>query len=141
MTNKTTFQGKNMSYDPSQPYCGFRDVKALEADFREAWMEAIEVPNHCLPESFRDHVRGGRSLKRLEELCEKRDGITPHVKQKAVKARNIERLAAQVNGTDITEPLDWSQNEVDEIAQHRAECALVNGMVNGGFIDADDLLE
>jgi hypothetical protein len=134
-----------MNYDPSQPYCGFRDIKALEADFRKAWMEAIEVPNSCLPESFRDHVRGGRSLKRLEELCEKRDGITPHVKMKAVKARNIEKLAAQVahleNTGNMDFALDYSANECDEIAQHRAECALVNGMVNGGFIDADDLLE
>jgi len=130
-----------MSFDPSLPYGGLRDINAVEEYLREAWIEAIEVPNHCLPEGFRDYVRGGRSLKRLEELCEKRDGITPHVKEKAVKARNIELLAAQVNGTDITEPLDWSQNEVDEIAQHRAECALVNGMVNGGLLTADDLLE
>jgi len=130
-----------MSFDPSLPYGGLRDIHAVEEYLREALMEAIEILNSCLPEGFRDYVRGGRSLKRLEELCEKRDGITAHVKQKAVKARNIERMAAQVNGTDITEPLDWSQNEVDEIAQHRAECALVNGMVNGGLLTADDLLE
>jgi len=130
-----------MSFDPSLPYGGLRDINAVEEWLREPFLEAMAFDNSALPEGFRDYVRGGRSLKRLEEMCEKRDGITPHVKEKAVKARNGDLLAAQVNGTDITEPLDWSQNEVDEIAQHRAECALVNGMVNGGYIDADDLLE
>ncbi len=134
-----------MNFDPSVPYGGLRDINAVEEYLREAWIDAIIIDNSGLPESFRDHVRGGRSLRRLEEMCEKRDGITPHVKHKAIKARNIERLAAQVSHLretgEMDFALDYSQNECDEIAQHRAECALVNGMVNGGFIDADDLLE
>jgi hypothetical protein len=115
----------------------------LVASLREALADCIVVPNSMLPLDFHDNVRGGRTLKRLEEMCDKRNGLTDHVKIKAIKERNIARLAAQVaeGETDISEPIDYSQNECDEIAQHRAECALVNGMVNGGFLDADDLLE
>lgn len=140
-----------MNYDPSKPYCGFDNIEELTADLQQAFAEVITVPNHLLPVEFRDEVRGCRTLARLEELCDKRDGVTEHVKLKALKARNIEKLAAQVeaktirNGhgdfVDLDSELDYSNNEVDEIAQHRAECALVNGMVNGGYIDADDLLE
>ena len=39
----------------------------LLAEFRTAILECITVPNHLLPEEFHDEVRGGRTLKRLEE--------------------------------------------------------------------------
>jgi len=123
----------------------------LLAEFRTAILECITVPNHLLPEEFHDHKSGERTLARLEELCDERDGITEHVKLKALKARNIEKLAAQVeaktirNGhgdfVDLDSELDYSNNEVDEPALQRNMMALVGGMVNGGIIDADDLLE
>jgi hypothetical protein len=112
--------------------------------FEQAVAECIAIPNSWLPEEFHDNVRGGRTIARLNEMMDKKEGLTEHVKTKAIKARNIERLAAQVADIDTAEmdfPLDYSENEVDEIAQHRAEMALVSGMVNGGLIDADDLLE
>lgn len=101
-----------------------------------------------------DEVRGCRTLARLEELCNKRDKISPHVIAKATKARNVERLAKQFEalaqykthkgGTDFVDlsgEFVYSDNECDEIALHRAECALIGGMINGGLIDADDLQE
>ena len=113
--------------------------------------ECITVPNHLLPEEFHDHTRGGRTLERLEQLCDERDGNTEHRKLKELKARNIEKLAAQVeaktirNGhgdfVDLDSELDYSMNEIDELQLHRNMAALVGGMVNGGLIDADDLLE
>lgn len=132
--------------DSSLPYCGMGNIENLNRYMQEAFADVIVVPNSWLPVEFHDNVRGGRTLKRLNELCAKRDGEeTAHQKIKAAKARNIEKLAAQVAHLEQTGEmdfaLDYSENECDEIAQHRAECALVNGMVNGGLIDADDLLE
>jgi len=113
--------------------------------------ESITIPNHLLPAAMQDHTRGGRTLERLEQLCDERDGNTEHRKLKELKARNIEKLAAQVeaktirNGhgdfVDLDGELDYSNNETDEPAQQRAMLALVGGMVNGGLIDAEDLLE
>ncbi len=126
----------------------------LLAEFRTAILECITVPNHLLPEEFHDEVRGGRTLARLEELCDKRDGITEHVKKQAIKARNIEKLRKQFEakaqyhthkgGTDFVDldsEFDYSDNECDELQLHKNMAALVGGMVNGGLIDADDLLE
>jgi len=115
----------------------------LMAEHAEDMKDVVFVPNSILPEKFHDLVRGGRSLKRLEELCDKRDGLSDHVKIKAIKERNIARLSAQVakGETDIDKPFDWSQNEFDEIALNRHEIAMVNGMVASGVIDAEDLLE
>jgi len=50
----------------------------LLAEFRTAILECITVPNHLLPEEFHDHKSGERTLARLEELCDERDGITEH---------------------------------------------------------------
>jgi hypothetical protein len=116
----------------------------LFAELRQSVENMIVVPNSWLPEDFQDKVRGGRTLKRLNELCEERyDKMTEHKRIKAIKARNIARLAAQIaeGSTDIDCPLDYSNNERDEMAQYRAECAMVAGMVNGGLVDADDLME
>lgn len=126
----------------------------LVAELRKVTREMIVVPNSCLPAEFHDDVRGGRTLARLEELCEKRDGITAHTKLKALKARNVERLRkqfeakAQYNthkgGTDFVDldsEFDYSDNECDDLQLTKNMQALVGGMVNGGLIDADDLLE
>ena len=113
--------------------------------------ESITVPNSLLPYGFQDHKSGCRSLQRLEELCDERDGNTEHRKLKELKARNVAKLAAQVeaktirNGhgdfVDLDSELDYSNNECDDLALTRNMMALVGGMVNGGIIDADDLLE
>lgn len=131
--------------NPNLPYCGFRNIDELNAHMQEQFAELIVIPNSWLPEKYHDKVRGGRTCARLNQILDKENGITEHVKEKATKARNIERLAAQVahleNTSEMDFALDYSDNEIDEIRQHRAECALVGGMVSGGLIDADDLLE
>tara|TARA_Y100000385_G_scaffold11760_1_gene12146 strand:- start:47 stop:454 length:408 start_codon:yes stop_codon:yes gene_type:complete len=123
----------------------------LVAELRQLTREMIVVPNSCLPADMHDNVRGGRTLARLEQMCEKRDGITAHTKLKALKARNVERLAAQVEAksvfaahgdfVDLTGELDYSDNECDDLQLSKNMQALVGGMINGGIIDADDLLE
>lgn len=111
---------------------------------------AIVVPNSYLPEQFHDKVRGGRTLARLEQMCDVIDGVhTAHQKAKAAKARNIQKLAKQVEKlsrynnhgdfVDIECGLDYTVCEVDEIQLYKNEVALVSGMVNSGMIDEDDL--
>ena len=144
-----------MNYDSTKPYCGFDNIDDLMADFSQAIRECIEVPNSWLPEEFHDNVRGGRTLARLDEMCEElTEQETAHQKAKAAKARNIEKLRKQVEeksiykthkgGTDfvdLSEGLDYSDNEADEVQLHKNMMAMVGGMVNSGMIDADDLEE
>ena len=132
-----------------------KTVEEMLKELEVAVMECIVVPNDMLPESFHDDVRGGRSLARLDEMCEDiADGETAHQKAKAAKARNVEKLRKQVEeksiftthkgGTDfvdLSEGLDYSDNEADEVQLHKNMMAMVGGMVNSGMIDADDLLE
>ena len=132
-----------------------KTVEQMLEELRVATQEMIVVPNSWLPESFHDNVRGGRTLARLNEMCEElSDTETEHQKTKAIKARNIEKLRKQFEqkaiftthkgGTDFVDlesEFDYSDNEVDEIQLHRNMAALVGGMVNGGLIDAEDLEE
>ena len=132
-----------------------KSVEEMLKELEVATKEMLFVPNDLLPESFRDEVRGGRTLARLDELCEEiADTETAHQKAKAAKARNIEKMRKQVEeksiftthkgGTDFVDlsgELDYSDNEADEIQLHKNLLAMVGGMVNGGLIDADDLLE
>jgi hypothetical protein len=122
----------------------------LIAESLKAWEQCIVVPNELLPEEFRDQVRKGRTLARLQKLCDVRDGIhTAHQKAKAAKARNIEKLAKQVEASsrynnhgdfiDIDCELDYNVCECDEIQLNKNMIAMVTGMVNGGLISEDDL--
>lgn len=127
----------------------------LLAKLRREIMECIEVPNSWLPEEFHDDTRGCRTLARLDEMCETlTDTETDHQKTKALKARNVERLRKQVEEKsvfkthkggsdfiDLSEGLDYSENESNEIQLHKNMLALVGGMVNSGLIDAEDLEE
>ena len=141
--------------DSTKPYCGFNNIDELNAHMQEQFAELIEVPNSMLPEKYHDNIRGGRTIARLNELmAEEAETETAHQKAKAAKARNIEKLRKQVEeksiftthkgGTDFVDlsgELDYSDNEADEIQLHKNMAAMVRGMVNGGLIDAADLLE
>jgi len=131
--------------DSSQPYCGLGSIENLNAHMQEVFAQAIVIPNSMLSKEFQDNTRGGRTIERLNKMAAKHDREkSAHKILKATKGRNIERMAAQLAAIDTAEmdfELDWSNNEVDENAKHRAECALINGMINGGVINADDLLE
>lgn len=109
----------------------------LVAEMRKNTQELFVVPNSWLPAELHDNVRGGRTLARLNELCEKRDGETAHRKLKALKAENVARYRAELEaGSEIS-----YDGHRDDIQLHKNEMALVAGMVSGGIIDADDLLE
>ena len=106
-------------------------------EFQAAIDAAIVIPNGWLPADFQDRKRGGRTISKLNKLLDKRDGITEHRKLKAIKARNIARLAAQIEAG--CESLDYSGNERNELQLDRNERAMVEGMIAAGHIDADDL--
>lgn len=141
--------------DSTKPYCGMGNIENLNRYMQSVFADCIEVPNHLLPEEFHDEVRGGRTIARLNEMCEElADTETAHQKAKAAKARNIEKLRKQVEeksifnthrgGTDFVDlsgELDYSDNEADDLQLSKNLMAFVGGMVSGGIIDADDLLE
>lgn len=107
--------------------------KLLE-ELREMVHEMIFVPNDILPEEFQDNVRGGRTLKRIEEICDKRDSITEHQKVKAKKAENIEIYRQQIeNGEEI-----GYNGHVNELQLYKNQMAMVAGMVQSGMIDEED---
>ena len=56
------------------------------------------VADSGLPVEFQDECRGQRTLKRLDELCGKRDGTqpSPHKEVKAIKAQNVRDYANQI---------------------------------------------
>ena len=154
LTAVTTY-GKIRVYKTHTKEMTMKTVEEMLKELEVATQEMLFVPNDLLPESFHDNVRGGRTLARLNEMCEEiEDTETEHQKTKAIKARNIEKMRKQVEeksifnthkgGTDFVDlsgELDWSDNEADEIQLHKNMAALVGGMVNGGLIDADDLEE
>ena len=128
--------------DSSKPYCGMGNIRNLNRFMESTVNNSITVPNHILPEKFHDHKSGERTLALLEKMCDKQDGLTEHKKEKMIKAENIKRLAAQVPADgQLTEGFDYSQNETNDLAQYRAECALVDAMIKGGVIEADELRE
>ena len=89
-----------------------KTVEEMLKELEVAVLECIVVPNDMLPESFHDDVRGGRTLARLDEMCEDiADGETAHQKAKAAKARNVEQLRKQVDVLTLSAtPIPRSMN-------------------------------
>ncbi len=93
---------------------GGKLLKKLDAAFRDC----LAPSNSWLPEKFHDKVRGGRTLARLDQMCDIRDGITKHRKSKATKAENVENYRQQYaeNGTFTynghTDDLQLYKNEM-----------------------------
>ena len=111
--------------------------------------EIIEIPNSWLPESFHDNKRKCRTLQRLEELCDQRDGLTEHVKKKKTKGNNVELLrkqfeqkaifAADGSCIDLDSEFDYSQNKIDEWQLNRNLQAMASSMIDAGLLDVEDL--
>lgn len=66
------------------------------------WQRQVQanygIPNYLLPKVFQDDCRGGRTIKRLNEMCDKKEGLTssPHKELKAIKEQNIRDYANQI---------------------------------------------
>jgi hypothetical protein len=108
--------------------------KLIEELKREI-QECIVVPNHLLPAEFHDDVRGGRTLARLEQMCEKHDrGPTKFRELKDIKAENVENYRKQVEENESFE----YDGHVDELQLYKNQLAMSNACK---LIDEDDLLE
>lgn len=111
---------------------GGKLVKELEAAIKEC----LVVPNSWLPEDMHDNVRGGRTLARLDKMCDKRDGLTEHRKLKALKAENIENYRKQFEESGSFE-YDGHRNELQLYKNEMAFCSACPDIE----IDEDDLME
>ena len=116
-----------MSYDFKKTIGG-----QLVEQYRQALMEAIEVPNHMLAEEYRNEKTGLRSLAKLDTMHTKEHGPTQHQIDKTAKAKRVEKYRQQ-----------WENNEtikydVDDGRQYRIEVAFVKGAVENGWVEIDD---
>tara|TARA_R110002051_G_scaffold216392_4_gene280700 strand:- start:359 stop:784 length:426 start_codon:yes stop_codon:yes gene_type:complete len=92
-------------------------------------MEAIEVPNHLLPEEYQNNRDGVRTLAQLDAMSTpKEDVLSEHQIEKAEKAKRVEKYRQQ-----------WEENEtieydVDEYKLHRHEMAFVKCAERAGWL-------
>jgi len=113
-------------------WCGLEiELQALE----NAVAECVEIPNEWLPKEFQDNVRGGRSINRLNDILDLREGITDHKKKKAIKAENIEIYRKSM---DNHAEIDYSLGKSDQEQLYRNEQAFVEAMVQSGQMYIDD---
>ena len=105
----------------------------LLAQLRRDLMEAIEVPNHMLPEEYQNQRDGLRTLAELDAMTtEEVETLSDHQIEKAEKAERVEKYRQQ-----------WEANEeieydVDEYKLHRHQVAFVKGAENAGWIESDE---
>tara|TARA_B100000929_G_scaffold264861_1_gene231564 strand:- start:873 stop:1211 length:339 start_codon:yes stop_codon:yes gene_type:complete len=107
-------------------------LKQLETAIKEM----IVIPNSWLPEEFHNKVDGGRTAARLEEMCDKRDGITEHRQLKSIKAENIENYRQQFKANGKFE----YSGHCDELQLYKNEQAFCSACP-AIDIDEDDLME
>jgi hypothetical protein len=76
----------------------------LMAEFERVIKDVIVVPNHRLPEDFRDNRTDSVSLADLERKCNSRDKAeTDHQIEKREKDKRVAIYAAMIeNGKEIT---------------------------------------
>ena len=107
----------------------------LVEELKREIQECIVVPNHLLPAEFQDDVRGGRTLARLEQMCEEHDRETSKFRElKDIKAENVENYRKQVEENESFE----YNGHVDELQLYKNQLAMSNACK---LIDEDDLLE
>ena len=112
---------------------GGKLIEELKREIREC----IVVPNHLLPTELHDDVRGGRTLARLEQMCDEDKRETSKFRElKDVKAENVENYRQQFAENESFE----YNGHVDEMQLHRNEMAFCDAHP-AIEIDDDDRLE
>jgi hypothetical protein len=111
---------------------GGKLVKELKREIQEC----IVVSNHWLPAEFHDDVRDGRTVARLEQMCNTNavDDETEHHKLGHLKAVNVENYRRQFEARGKIE----YNGHVDEMQLYKNELAMSNAC---NLIENDDLLE
>ena len=126
-TKDNSTKGKTMSYEFSNTVGG-----KLLAELRDAVMECIEVPNHLLPEEYRNNRDGVRTLAELEAMHSEATQPSQHQLDKAAKAERCEKYRKQ-----------WEANEsieydVDEDRLYKNELTFCKLADEAGWIELDD---
>lgn len=113
----------------------WRGLEIELAAFEEAVAECVEIPNSWLPKEYQHGVDNCRTISNLNSILDKRDGITPHKKKKAIKAGNVKiyRKSMEENAE-----LDYSVAKVDQQQLYRNQQAFVEAMVQSGQIYLED---
>ena len=107
---------KQMSDYKFENTIGGKLVKELNREIREC----IVVSNHWLPAEFHDDVRGGRTLARLEQMCEEHNrGPSKFRDLKDIKAENVENYRKQFEENELFE----YNGHINELQLHRNEMA------------------
>lgn len=97
--------------------------------------ECVEIPNEWLPKEYHNKKDGCQTVSRLHQICDKKDGITDHVKKKADKAKNIELYRNQLENNGEIE-----YNGIRDDAQlHRNQSAIVQAWIDTRVITSEDL--
>ena len=110
---------------------GGKLIEELKREIREC----IVVPNHLLPTELHDDVRGGRTLARLEQMCDEDKRETSKFRElKDVKAENVENYRKQVEENESFE-YNGHTNDLQLYKNQMAFCTAAN------LIDNDDILE
>ena len=64
-------------------------------EFEQAVLECFVAPNHILPKEFHNERTGYVSLAKIDKMCDKRDGLSDHEKEKIEKTRRVELYRKQ----------------------------------------------
>jgi len=111
---------------------GGKLLKELDATFRDC----LVIPNGWLPEKFHDKVRGGRTLARLDQMCDKHEGLTEYRKVKDIKAENVENYRKQFEEKEL-----FAYNgHVNELQLHRNQMAFCTAHPDID-LDEEDMME
>ncbi|MCP4776238.1 MAG: hypothetical protein GY880_18580 [Planctomycetaceae bacterium] len=109
------------------------ELQALE----NAVAECVEIPNEWLPKEYQHGRAGCRTISNLDNLLDRKSGITEHTKKKATKAENVKHYAKQME--DCAE-IDYNLHR-DENQLFRNESALVQAWIDTRVIESEDLEE
>jgi len=98
-----------------------RSTKQLIEDGMRVMQETVVIPNEWLPEEWHDKKRGGRTLARLNKICDKKEGLSEYKKNRAARARNIEAYRQQFEQEGKFD-YDQERNEDKLYANQQAWC-------------------
>ena len=90
----------------------------MNKDIENIIQDHIFVPNSWLPAEFQNHRDGGRTLAELEELCDKRDRITPAKKEKEERQKRVALYRKQQEEKGTIDYVD-----INEDSQYKFEMA------------------
>jgi hypothetical protein len=103
--------------------------------FQEIIVEANETRDETYGLRVGSNAKGTDVVLWGSQFKSEQEAETEHARLKRIKAENVARYRSQVEADGEIQ----YDGHVDEVAQHRAEIAMVQGMLNARLITRDDL--